>query len=539
MPPLENRLMCRSFQPTLTRFAISILTLLIVAHLVSSVVAQETDRRPTRNREMQRAAVEVKDPLEFAKLTDDTVFSGPQKGEVIPGFDVRDAFTEQTVGSADVLAGQPHVILFQDDTPAGLRGLAGFSRFIEMLAKTSDRELNAWVVLLGDDPSQLTKMASKLRPYTSERLRLTVSKDGRDGPGALGLNRNVAQTILLACDNKVLHNFVFAQPMSRPDPHVLGGMAELMEVEREQLVAWIKKGSVQRARQNGMQGKRGENMQRENTRQRGRGAQADADDAAMVPKLSNQSMLTSIVKSPKEFYAAGQPIFSGPQPGEPLPPMTITDVRSDASATVVGDDPGQPVMLICMDDSEVSEKITYYYGRLTKALAAVPETRSLRVVMAILGDDPQEPLAMARRSLRYAAPNTVIGIGRDGRDGPGAFGLNRNVAVTILLAKDGQVTHNFAFPSATFEINPHVLGGLSELLEVPSQTLAAAVSASTQKSGQSKMKSGQSSMKSAVDAWVAWGNSASNDEIQAAMSSNKFTALPDAQQEKIRRQLLP
>ena len=53
-----------------------------------------------------------------------------------------------------------------------------------------------------------------------------ISPDGREGPGSYGLNRNVAQTILIAKDGKVLHNFAFTQPLLYTDPHLLGAIAD-------------------------------------------------------------------------------------------------------------------------------------------------------------------------------------------------------------------------------------------------------------------------------------------------------------------------
>ena len=73
---------------------------------------------------------------------------------------------------------------------------------------------------------------------------LVVSKDGRDGPGAYGLNRTVSQTVILSKGGKVTHNFVFPQGSLYADPHVLGGVAELIEVEREKLAAWLNEAPV-------------------------------------------------------------------------------------------------------------------------------------------------------------------------------------------------------------------------------------------------------------------------------------------------------
>ena len=72
----------------------------------------------------------------------------------------------------------------------------------------------------------MENQASKLVPHIPNGVSLSVSQDGREGPGSYGLNRNVAQTVIIAKDGKVLHNFAFTQPMLHPDPYVLGAVGE-------------------------------------------------------------------------------------------------------------------------------------------------------------------------------------------------------------------------------------------------------------------------------------------------------------------------
>ena len=95
-------------------------------------------------------------------------------------------------------------------------------------------------VLLNDDPAGAIRFAKNISGRLNRQIDvLAYSPDGRDGPGAYGLNRNVSQTILFASDGEVRHNFVFAQGMLYPDPHVLGALAELLGQERETLAGWL------------------------------------------------------------------------------------------------------------------------------------------------------------------------------------------------------------------------------------------------------------------------------------------------------------
>jgi hypothetical protein len=50
-----------------------------------------------------------------------------------------------------------------------------------------------------------------------KEVPVVLSADGAEGPGALGLNRKVALTILVAKDNKVSANFALVQPSIQAD----------------------------------------------------------------------------------------------------------------------------------------------------------------------------------------------------------------------------------------------------------------------------------------------------------------------------------
>ena len=95
------------------------------------------------------------------------------------------------------------------------------------------------VVFLGDTPDTLAKQASKIVPHVPSNVLLGISPDGREGPGSYGLNRSVAQTVIIAKDGKVLHNFAFTQPMLHPDPYVLGAVADAIGVKPPTLEKWL------------------------------------------------------------------------------------------------------------------------------------------------------------------------------------------------------------------------------------------------------------------------------------------------------------
>ena len=223
-------------------------------------------RRALANRENQnryrREHVEVKNPAEFKKADGTVIFSGPQPGEKLPPLKVKGINGETKDKTYDVIAkadGQLLVLFLQDESGLGLRGLVGASRLLAQIADKSKQTMHISAVFLGDTPDTVENQVSKLVSHVPSGVLLGVSQDGREGPGSYGLNRNVAQTVIIAKDGKVLHNFAFTQPMLRPDPYVLGAVGEAIGIKPATLEKWLNEKPTEGER---MQG-RIEQMRRE------------------------------------------------------------------------------------------------------------------------------------------------------------------------------------------------------------------------------------------------------------------------------------
>ena len=194
---------------------------------------------------------EVKDPADFIKPQEKAIFSGPQSGEKISNFMIQGMNGDYAEKDFDPIAeakDKPLLLLFQDDSGVGFRGLAGWSQVLPVIREQESTDLEACVVILGDDPAALSNSTQGLRRFLGDKIVLALSKDGRDGPGQLGLNRNVAMTAILVKDGIVKSNFAFTQPQLTPDPYVLGGVAELIGVERGTLYKWLGDATAKRQR---------------------------------------------------------------------------------------------------------------------------------------------------------------------------------------------------------------------------------------------------------------------------------------------------
>lgn len=172
-------------------------------------------------------------------------------------------------------------------------------------------------------------------------------------------------------------------------------------------------------------------------------------------------------------FADDDPVFSGPQPGEKLPAFKadgVFDKEAGKPFDVVSDADGKPVFLIFV------HKLTRPSVGMTRALmnyAATREKDGLHGAVVWLTDDATETAQNLKRA-RHALPEGVpIGISPDGAEGPGAYGLNRNVTLTILIADKGKVTANFALVQPGLQADgPKILDELVKVVGGKAPTIA-------------------------------------------------------------------
>lgn len=205
-----------------------IATMLIMWGTTGSARSQET-RSPER-------------PANETPSADEAIFSGPQVGETLPSFVVKGAFDEfagKDVDYVDVAKGQPTVLIFVHDVN---RQSISLARILATYTNGRAKDgLVTGMVLLHDDPTEaettLKRMRHAIGPVKASVAKaedskdqtdnvdyptVSISQDGREGPGSYGLNRNVTLTILVGKDNKVTANFALVQPSLQVDlPKIL------------------------------------------------------------------------------------------------------------------------------------------------------------------------------------------------------------------------------------------------------------------------------------------------------------------------------
>ena len=161
--------------------------------------------------------------------------------------------------------------------------------------------------------------------------------------------------------------------------------------------------------------------------------------------------------------ADDEPIFSGPQVGERLPAFVVRGVFDDVAGKeldFVTAAEGRPIVLIFVHDvNRQSIGMTRTLSQYTAGRA----DEGLATGVVWLDDDLTAAENQLKRMRHALAPDAPIGLSVDGREGPGSYGLNRNVMLTILVGAEGKVTGNFALVQPSLQVDlPIILRSIVE-----------------------------------------------------------------------------
>ena len=382
-------------------------------------------------------AIRVLNPYDFYKSQENRLYSGPQPGEKLPPLMVthlygkkdrldRDKAFDITAG----IGGKPLILFLQDNNIASIKGMDenvdALSRINQHLkgksildeTVKSDQELQIGIVfLLGNDDTLPDWSDKFLKDLDSDNIKVSKSTDGREGPGSYGLNRNVSQTILIAKDGKVLHNFAFTQPSFYTDPHVLGGVAQAVDVEPAAVEKWlndsrknrdetktldqksltvefskiqesIKNGKISKEeaaewlQKLGITWEEGEKLLKEKK-----------DTSQMWVKRQGRNPPPIRIANPADFTTSkDKQIFSGPQHGEKLSSLKATSIVGDSDGKTfdfiseVGD---QPLVLFIQDGDGDHLFALYLLSDLINKITTETE-KKIHLRAVFLSDEPEE-----------------------------------------------------------------------------------------------------------------------------------------------------
>jgi hypothetical protein len=196
---------------------------------------------PYRSKHVHKAL----DPAKW-QVGENKIYSGPQPGEQLTGFPVtppRRNHLEEEFDPVTEALGKPHFLIFIDTSDTG-EGIGAFVNAAWMIDKHSKTGLAATVVVLEHEGPLAKAFATTGEPFWNAYnyvYRVGYAPDGRDGPPAYGLDRNIPLTIIVAdAEGKVLYNLPFGDvPPDFPNPHVLGALAAAVGEDRETVDSWL------------------------------------------------------------------------------------------------------------------------------------------------------------------------------------------------------------------------------------------------------------------------------------------------------------
>ena len=168
-----------------------------------------------------------------------------------------------------------------------------------------------------------------------------------------------------------------------------------------------------------------------------------------------------------------KPVYSGPQPGEKVPALMAVNLR--------GEQAGQEFDPVALAGDKlhlmffVSNSRTFgrFLGQLKKQLQAIEERSKQPWAMSVIvstDDANNAEKSFTILDQRYPK-DLVVALSNDGSAGPPAYGLDKNLTATVIVAKGGKVIHNLPYSGDAFYTQPHILGAIASAMEIDHDTL--------------------------------------------------------------------
>ncbi len=178
-------------------------------------------------------------------------------------------------------------------------------------------------------------------------------------------------------------------------------------------------------------------------------------------------ILAACISNP---LSAQEKQFSGPQLGEELSAFKILTVKS----------PDEVEEVIASSDTEKDATFIVFLHKVNEPALGLMisldwyagKQKNLDSYYVLLAEDRAATETQLKRwAERSFFNHASLSLSLDGPEGPGRYGLNRTVNMTVLVAKDNKVVNNFALLAPNNTDAPKILEALAKALgqkEVPS-----------------------------------------------------------------------
>lgn len=162
-------------------------------------------------------------------------------------------------------------------------------------------------------------------------------------------------------------------------------------------------------------------------------------------------------------------VYSGPQKGEKITPFKVISFAPDTQGKEVDyieRFDGSPTLIVFIHE------ITRPMAQMIRPLDRHAHRRKerLRSVFVLLPKDMNKMERYAPVFRNVLKLKSRVGVSIDGEEGPGNYGLNREVTVTVLLAKENTVVANWAIVSPNETNAPRIIRAVDDLLGIEEPT---------------------------------------------------------------------
>ena len=162
---------------------------------------------------------------------------------------------------------------------------------------------------------------------------------------------------------------------------------------------------------------------------------------------------------------AQESVFSGPQTNEPIVPFpvrSLTEPDAGKQVDYVANAKGKPLLLIFVHDLN-RQSISLVRNLTTYSAKRAGD--GLHTGVILLQDDANEAEKTFQRMKHAFNSDTATGLSLEGREGPGSYGLNRLVTLTILLSKEDKVVANYALVQPSLQVDlPKIVKSITEVV---------------------------------------------------------------------------
>ncbi len=176
-----------------------------------------------------------------------------------------------------------------------------------------------------------------------------------------------------------------------------------------------------------------------------------------------KTLLKALVST--TVQVAQEPDYSGPQIKEPLVPFqvrSLTEPDLGKQVDYVTNAKGKPLLLVFVHDVN---RQSISMVRILTAYSAKRLGDGLQTGVVMLHEDANEAEKNFQRMKHALNAETPTGVSLEGREGPGSYGLNRLVTLTILIARDDKVAANFALVQPSLQVDlPKIVKSITEVV---------------------------------------------------------------------------